>query len=129
MEDVPFHAANRSKCREIDFFLQPDIFYVKWHDTIKNIAVKKPSAIRGNFRLQWSGNLSELDLALNLHFAILSFPVNICKDEIFTRAPPVSSLVQATTVIVETVIVESTVLVEQKTLTTQFYLLLVESPF
>ena len=36
--------------------------------------------------------------------------------------------VQATTVIVDTVIVESTALVEQKPLTTQFYLLLVESP-
>ena len=36
--------------------------------------------------------------------------------------------IQATTVIVDTVIVESTALVEQKTLTTQFYLLLVESP-
>ena len=36
--------------------------------------------------------------------------------------------VQATTAIVETVIVESTAIVEQKTLTTQFYLLLVESP-
>ena len=37
-------------------------------------------------------------------------------------------LVQATTAIVDTVIVESTAIVEQKTLTTQFYLLLVESP-
>ena len=37
-------------------------------------------------------------------------------------------LVQATTALVGTVIVESTVIVEQKTLTTQFYLLLVESP-
>ena len=37
-------------------------------------------------------------------------------------------IVQATTAIVDTVIVESTALVEQKTLTTQFYLLLVESP-
>ena len=37
--------------------------------------------------------------------------------------------VQSTTVIVETVLVETTVLVEQKPLTTQFYLLLVESPF
>ena len=37
-------------------------------------------------------------------------------------------LVQATTVIVDTVIAESTAIVEQKTLTTQFYLLLVESP-
>ena len=36
--------------------------------------------------------------------------------------------IQATTVIVDTVIVESTALVEQKPLTTQFYLLLVESP-
>ena len=38
------------------------------------------------------------------------------------------TLVQATTAIVDTVIVESTTIVEQKTLTTQFYLLLVESP-
>ena len=37
--------------------------------------------------------------------------------------------IQSTTVIVETVLVETTVLVEQKPLTTQFYLLLVESPF
>ena len=37
--------------------------------------------------------------------------------------------VQATTAIVDTVIVESTAIVEQKPLTTQFYLLLVESPF
>ena len=37
--------------------------------------------------------------------------------------------VQSTIVIVETVLVETTVLVEQKPLTTQFYLLLVESPF
>ena len=36
--------------------------------------------------------------------------------------------VKATTVIVETVIVESTAFVDQKPLTTQFYLLLVESP-
>ena len=36
--------------------------------------------------------------------------------------------IQTTTVIVDTVIVESTALVEQKPLTTQFYLLLVESP-
>ena len=36
--------------------------------------------------------------------------------------------VQATTAIVDTVTVESTAIVEQKTLTTQFYLLLVESP-
>ena len=36
--------------------------------------------------------------------------------------------IQATTAIVDTVIVESTALVEQKPLTTQFYLLLVESP-
>ena len=36
--------------------------------------------------------------------------------------------VQATTAIVDTVIVESTAIVEQKPLTTQFYLLLVESP-
>ena len=36
-------------------------------------------------------------------------------------------IVQSTTVIVETVLVETTVLVEQKPLTTQFYLLLVES--
>ena len=40
----------------------------------------------------------------------------------------ITSSVQSTTVIVETVLVETTVLVEQKTLTTQFYLLLVESP-
>ena len=36
--------------------------------------------------------------------------------------------IQATTAIVDTVIVESTAIVEQKPLTTQFYLLLVESP-
>ena len=36
--------------------------------------------------------------------------------------------IQVTTVIVDPVIVESTALVEQKPLTTQFYLLLVESP-
>ena len=36
--------------------------------------------------------------------------------------------VQATTAIVDTVIVESTAIVEQNPLTTQFYLLLVESP-
>ena len=36
--------------------------------------------------------------------------------------------VQATTAIVDTVIVESTAIVEQNHLTTQFYLLLVESP-
>ena len=36
-------------------------------------------------------------------------------------------ILQATTVIGETAIVESTALVEQKTLTTQVYLLLVES--
>ena len=35
---------------------------------------------------------------------------------------------QATTVLVETGLVETTVLVEQNPLTTQFYLLLVESP-
>ena len=35
---------------------------------------------------------------------------------------------QTTTAIVDTVIVESTAIVEQKPLTTQFYLLLVESP-
>ena len=35
--------------------------------------------------------------------------------------------VQATTAIVDTVIVKSTAIVEQKTLTTQFYLLLVKS--
>ena len=35
---------------------------------------------------------------------------------------------QVTTVIVDTVIVESTALVVQNPLTTQFYLLLVESP-
>ena len=40
----------------------------------------------------------------------------------------VSFRVQATTAIVDTVIVESTAIVEQKPLTTQFYLLLVESP-
>ena len=45
-----------------------------------------------------------------------------------SQAVPPNYLVQATTVIVDTVIVESTALVEQKTLTTQFYLLLVESP-
>ena len=39
-----------------------------------------------------------------------------------------SGNIQATTAIVDTVIVESTAIVEQKTLTTQFYLLLVESP-
>ena len=38
------------------------------------------------------------------------------------------NFVQSTTVIVEIVLVETTVLVEQKPLTTQFYLLLVESP-
>ena len=38
-------------------------------------------------------------------------------------------IVQATTAIVDTVLVESTAIVEQKPLTTQFYLLLVESPF
>ena len=40
----------------------------------------------------------------------------------------VFDVVQSTTAIVDTVIVESTAIVEQKTLTTQFYLLLVESP-
>ena len=39
-----------------------------------------------------------------------------------------SSQIQSTTAIVDTVIVESTAIVEQKPLTTQFYLLLVESP-
>ena len=39
-----------------------------------------------------------------------------------------TTFVQSTTVIVETVLVETPALVEQKTLTTQFYLLLVESP-
>ena len=37
-------------------------------------------------------------------------------------------IIQATAAIVETVIVESTVLVEQTPLTTQFHLLIVESP-
>ena len=36
--------------------------------------------------------------------------------------------IQTTTAIVDTVIVESTAIVEQNPLTTQFYLLLVESP-
>ena len=36
-------------------------------------------------------------------------------------------IIQATTAIVNTVIMESTAIVEQKPLTTQFYLLLVES--
>ena len=40
----------------------------------------------------------------------------------------ISGVIQATTAIVDTFIVESTAIVEEKTLTTQFYLLLVESP-
>ena len=47
---------------------------------------------------------------------------------IFLKDSIKSENMQATTVIVETVIVESTGLVEQKTLTTEFYLLLMESP-
>ena len=39
-----------------------------------------------------------------------------------------AELIQATTGLVDTVLVETTVLVEEKTLTTQFYLLIVESP-
>ena len=64
---------------------------------------------------------------------------NEYKEELMADPPvqemPVQSMItspgmsiQATTVIVDTVIVESTAIVEQKTLTTQFYLLLVESP-
>ena len=37
-------------------------------------------------------------------------------------------MAMAATAIVDTVIVESTAIVEQKTLTTEFYLLLLESP-
>ena len=62
-----------------------------------------------------------MDIAANLYLATAMALTDL-------RQYINSNLVQATTAIMDMVIVESTAIVEHKPLTTQFYLLLVESP-